>query len=241
MEKGNLSPDGPILGILRLDCEPFDIPGLIACNDTFPFARRCKVVKGATVEKMTSGCQELVDPILKAARELEGEGAAAIMGECGFMSLFQKPLQESVNVPVFTSSLLLVPLVYKMIPPSQRIGIITFRSDSLGEAHFQGSGWSSNDIPITVYGVEDQSAWQLILTPEHPYHGNDLERQLMDVCKRLVRKNKDLGAIVLECAIMPVWAHNIQAETGLPVFDITTLANLVYESFSRKPFLRKQA
>lgn len=235
--------DSLLFGILGLDAKPFDvpggIPGLVACEDTFPFPRKVQVVTGGTVEKMTSGSKELRDPIIDAARELEREGVVAIMGTCGFMSLFQPDLQESVNVPVYTSSLLLVPLVYRMIPKGKRVGILTFRADYLSEAHFRGAGWSSDEIPIVVAGVEDQSAWQLILTPEHPFHGEDLERQLMDVCRKLVRDNTDLGAVVLECAIMPIWAHKIQAETGLPVSDITTLANLMYEGFSRKPFVRK--
>lgn len=229
-----------IFGILRLDVEPFDVPGCIACNDTFPFPRKCKVVTGATVQKMTSGHKELEGPMIDAARELEREGVVAIMGECGFMALFQEVLQKNISIPVFTSSLLLVPWVYRMIPEGKRIGILTFRASHLSEAHFRGAGWSSKEIPIVVAGVEDQSAWKLILTPEHPYHGEDLERQLMDVCRRLVRDNPDLGALVLECSIMPIFAHKIQAEAGLPVFDITTLANMMYESFSRKPFARKQ-
>ncbi|NIT78885.1 MAG: aspartate/glutamate racemase family protein, partial [Thermoplasmata archaeon] len=62
----------------------------------------------------------------KAARELEREGVDAIMGDCGFMALFQKALQESVRVPVFSSSLLLVPLVARMIPEGKRVGILTY-------------------------------------------------------------------------------------------------------------------
>lgn len=78
------------------------------------------------------------------------------------------------------------------------------------------------------------------MTPEHPFHGEDLEKQLMDVCRKFVRDHQDLGALVLECAMMPIWAHKIQAEAGIPVFDITSLANLMYESFLRKPFARRQ-
>ena len=231
----------PVFGVLRLDVEPFDVPGCVACADTFPFPRRYKKVKGSTVERMTSGDRRLEGPMIKAARELESEGVVAIMGECGFMALFQRVLQRNVSIPVFTSGLLLVPWVHRMIPEGKRIGILTFRSNTLTEAHFQGSGWSSKEIPIVVAGVEDQEAWKIVLTPEHPYHAEDLERQLMDVCRRLVRDNRDLGALVLECSVMPVFAHRIQAETGLPVFDITTLADMMYGSFSRKPFARRQA
>jgi Asp/Glu/hydantoin racemase len=51
-----------------------------------------------------------------------------------------------------------------------------------------------------------------------------------------MRNNPDIGAFVLECAVMPVFADRIQEETGLPVFDITSLANMMVESLRRKPF-----
>ncbi|MGI6574879.1 MAG: aspartate/glutamate racemase family protein [bacterium] len=50
------------------------------------------------------------------------------------------------------------------------------------------------------------------------------------VARRLVAENPDVGAIVLECTNMPPYARDIQAATGLPVFDIVTLVNMVYHS-----------
>ena len=44
-----------------------------------------------------------------------------------------------------------------------------------------------------------------------------------------------LGAIVLECTNMPPYAKAIHEATGLPVYDITTLANYVMDGAARKP------
>ncbi len=227
----------PVLGVLMLDtANPFDVPGCLACDDTFSFPVKRRVIQGATVDKMTSGCEDLHGPMIEAARALEREGVDAILGDCGFTALFQKDLQESVGVPVFTSSLLFVPLASRIIPKGKRVGILTYRANFLSEAHFQGVGWRSKDIPIAVAGVQNQSAWKLFATPAHPFHREDLERQLMDVCRGLIRDYPDVGAIVFECTVMPPFAHVIQAETGLPVFDITMFASMVAEGFNRKPF-----
>ena len=83
------------------------------------------------MEKMTSCRAELEEPITEAAQDLEREGVDAIIGNCGFMALFQKVLQECVKVPVFTSSLLLVPLIARSLPKGRRVGILTFRKDYL--------------------------------------------------------------------------------------------------------------
>ncbi len=40
----------------------------------------------------------------------------------------------------------------------------------------------------------------------------------------------EIGAIVLECTNMPPYRADIQALTGVPVFDITTLVRMVHEA-----------
>jgi Asp/Glu/hydantoin racemase len=225
-----------LIGILSLDCEPFLVPGLLTCEKTFSFPRLSKVVKGATVQKATTHSEDLESAFVQAARELEQEGVAAIIGDCGFMALFQKVVQESVNIPVAMSSLLLVPLVARMSPHGKKVAILTFRADSLNESHFRACGWSSRDIPILVEGVEDQWAWAAISTPERPFHRPELEQQLLEVVRSMKRKHPDLGSIVLECTVMPPFAHEIQRELHVPVYDTTLLANFLVESLCRKPF-----
>jgi len=48
------------------------------------------------------------------------------------------------------------------------------------------------------------------------------------VARRLVSEHPDVGAIVLECTNMPPYAADIQRETGLVVFDIVSLVNMVH-------------
>jgi hypothetical protein len=49
----------------------------------------------------------------------------AITTSCGFLVKFQRELAAAVSVPVFTSSLLLVPFVHRLLAPGRRIGILT--------------------------------------------------------------------------------------------------------------------
>ena len=41
-------------------------------------------------------------------------------------------------------------------------------------------------------------------------------------------EHPEIGAIVLECTNMPPYAADVQAATGLPVFDITGLIRMVH-------------
>jgi Asp/Glu/hydantoin racemase len=49
------------------------------------------------------------------------------------------------------------------------------------------------------------------------------ERDVVEAGKQLVAKNPDVGAIVLECTNMPPYAAALQAEVGLPVYDIYSM------------------
>ena len=228
-----------VVGILMLDCAHSDVPGCAGSDATFPFAVKRAIVPGATVERMTGGGADLEDEVLRTAQALEASGVDAVMGDCGFMAVFQQALQARLRVPVLTSSLLLVPLIAATLPRGSRIGILTYRAGTLGEIQFRAAGWSARDIPVAVAGVDDQRAWQVLAEPEHPFPLEELEAELLGVCRDLVRRHGQLGAILLECTVMPPFAHRIQDALDVPVFDITSLAGLVGGAMARTPFTKR--
>jgi Asp/Glu/hydantoin racemase len=58
------------------------------------------------------------------------------------------------------------------------------------------------------------------------------------VARRLVGEHPDVGAIVLECTNMPPYADDIRRETGLPVFDITSLVRMTHDALAASLFPR---
>lgn len=95
---------------------------------TFDFPVRLHVVKGIDVStrlRLFSGSTEFIKPFVQATKQLEEIGVKAITSNCGFIVQYQDIISNSVNIPVFTSSLLQIPLVYKMLKKDQIIGILT--------------------------------------------------------------------------------------------------------------------
>ena len=71
---------------------------------------RSRVVHGASPQRVVREADPaLLQPFIDAARALVNEGAAAITTSCGFLVRWQAALQAAVPVPVWTSSLLLLP------------------------------------------------------------------------------------------------------------------------------------
>src|SRR5919201_2821438 len=116
--RGGFNQYGFTIGILMLDTRFPRIPGDMGHAATFDFPVRYHRVTGAEPHRVVrGGAAGLLEAFVAGARELEREGIGAITTNCGFLSTFQRELAAAVSVPVFTSSLLLVPLVHRMLRP----------------------------------------------------------------------------------------------------------------------------
>lgn len=232
---------GHSIGIIMLDCSFPRIPGDIGNATTFDFPVLYKVVKGVPSQKIIDERDEkYLQPFILAARELERDGVKAITTSCGFLSVFQQVLSQAVKIPLFASSLILVPLVYEMVGRRGKVGIITANSNLLSEDHFKGVGWSSKDIPIAIASTHQCEEFNkgLFLKGEAPPEMNvsKIEDEIVTLVKQLIVKEPDVKALVLECTNLPPFTPAIQNETGLLIFDIVTLAKMVHEAATRNVF-----
>jgi Asp/Glu/hydantoin racemase len=236
--RGGKPTYGHQVGILMMDTAFARIPGDIGNATTFEFPVQFRLINGSSNDRIVwERDRSLLRPYIEAAQELERSGVRAITTSCGFLAMFQPELAASVSVPLFTSSLLLVPLVSRMIRPDQKVGILTADSTALDETHFNATGWSATDIPVVLEGMQDRSAfWAAYPKNAIEYDVDAVEADMSDAARRLVREHPDVGAIVLECTNMAPYAHVVQEVTRLPVFDVQTLTNFVYEATHRAPY-----
>jgi len=227
--RGGFNQYGVTVGILMLDTRFPRIPGDMGNAATFPFPVRYHRVSGADPDLVVRrGAEGLLPAFVDGARALEGEGVGAITTNCGFLVKYQQALAAAVRVPVFTSSLLLVPLVHRLLPAGRRVGVMTVNAGTLGPEHLRGAGIGS-EIPIAVVGMETEKEFTRVLLGDELELDVDAAREEhVRVARRLVSDYPDVGAIVLECTNMPPYSPDIQRETGLPVFDIVSLVTMVH-------------
>jgi len=96
---------GEDIGIIMLDSYTPFIQGDVGNAKTFDFPVRYHVVKGLTVEMALGKDTKMVQKIIDAATELAAQGVKAITADCGYLVIHQKEVAQSVEVPVFLSSL----------------------------------------------------------------------------------------------------------------------------------------
>lgn len=225
------------IGVICLDTSYTKIPGHIRNRATFGFPVVYHVVSGATPERVvTQPDPALLEPFTDAAVQLEAAGVKAITSACGFLALFQAELASSVRIPVYSSSLLQVPMVHRMLGSGRTVGILTANASSLSPAHLAGAG--AQGVPVRIAGMAEQPEFREVILEgqRDDLDPRRLGSEVAGVAERLVRANPDVGALVLECTDLVPFARDIQARTGVPVFDIVTLTGLVQASLSRRPF-----
>jgi hypothetical protein len=219
------------IGVLCLETTFTKIVGHIRNPATFGFEVRYKVVPGATPERLvTQGDPRLLAPFIEAARELEAGGAAAITSGCGFLVLFQRELAAAVGVPLYSSSLLLLPMVHRMLRPDQKVGLLVASEDALTGRHLAAIGGDS--VPVSVAGLAGQPEFREVIM-SGARDELDVGRLREEVLTQAARLDPAVGAVIIECTDLAPFAGDIRDRLGVPVFDIVTLTDMVYRTLTR--------
>ncbi|RBW63398.1 aspartate/glutamate racemase family protein [Ruegeria sp. A3M17] len=228
---------GASIGVLCLESYFPKPPGHIKNPSSLPFPVLYEMIDGVTVPTLLNNpSPELLAPFIEGAKRLEAEGVRAITGSCGFLALFQKELAAAVSVPVFASSLIQVPLAFHMTGANAPVGVLTADASALTPRHFEGVGASG--VPVAVKGLEDTTEFaEVILRNTRTRMDTDLiETEALDAARSLVLEAPDIRSLVLECTDLPPYASRLQEELRLPVFDLTTLAQMAHAVTTRAPY-----
>src|SRR5210317_602615 len=140
---GGYPYSGEAIGILMFDNRRYPMaPGDVGNASSYDYPVRLKVVAGLDwypphADEWGDPRPSEVDLLVDAARELEREGVRAIVTCCGFFSTVQDELAAAVSIPVFTSPLLLLPLLLRIIAPARRIGVFTASRAHLDDGFFR--------------------------------------------------------------------------------------------------------
>lgn len=228
---GGYTTYGQEIGILMLDTVFPRLPGDIGNARSYPgIPVRYKIVKSVGSSRIMGKEpeRETLRLFIDAAKELEQEGVKAITTSCGFLSAYQRELADAVRVPVFTSALMLAPLVHAMINRGRVIGILTERAWNMNENHFNKAGWSSREIPVRVTGMPEGSPFPAVfIDGAREAELEVLEECMAEMTRRHMREHPDTGALIFECTNFGPFSRLVQEIAGVPVFGINQLLEYI--------------
>ena len=242
--KGGKQYYGEAIGIAILDGLSYAmIPGDVGNASTYDFPVRIKAIKGLNDNPYPPIIDEqghYTDAVCKTiagVKELAGEGVRAVVTCCGFFSLVQDLLSKEVEVPVFTSPLMLVPLISRLIGSEREIGIITASKELLTRPFFEAVGVREAH-PLVIAGLEESSEFYATHMggPKEDLDVDLLRSEVVETARCLAANNPKMGALLLECTTLPSFSADIQKATGLPVFDYICFINMLYQSVVQKRY-----
>lgn len=236
--QGGRTTYGMAVGVLMLDTVFPRIPGDIGNATTFRYPVCYHIVQGASTDRIMAEEPDpgLIEPFITGARLLEKMGVRLITTSCGFLGPFQPYLSEAVNIPVITTALIQVPTVSAMVG-GRKVAVLVEKAHIMTENHFQGAGWSSNEMPVVVHGMPEDAYFPTVFIGNNPEA--DIERLAADMTalgKSLVAAHPDVGAVVCECTNFVPFNRALQQVVKVPVFDIVTLVHSVCDAAVRQRF-----
>jgi hypothetical protein len=234
---------GESIGILLFDGRRYPaLPGDVANASSYDFPVRLKVAKGVfevpiPPELWIDG-QPPENALLMrdAAIELRNDGVRAIITACGFFVSLQDYLAQAAGIPVFTSPLILVPLLSRMLG-NRKLGILTASKAMLDETFLRTAG-VTEQMNIVIQGIEESSEFyathmggKRIEMDIHLF-----QSEIVGIAGRFVAAHPDMGGMLVECSNLPTFSADIQAKTGIPIFDYIGFARFLHTSVVQSPY-----
>ncbi len=227
---------GISVGILQLRAVLPMVPGHIANGTTFDFPLLYRemlppnpyTIMALDPEEDADFLQEAV----KACRWLELQGVRAIIGNCGFFGTFQRAIQERIDTPFFSSSLVQLPTILTCLPSSKKVGVVTANGPVLEEAPaIENCGVSAEDKKnrVVIAGAEGPEFTKVLGQTGEPFDVQKLEEEIVAAARGIVERDKDIGAVLLECTELAPAAYAVQNAVRVPVYDYSTLIRFVQD------------
>jgi len=232
---------GVSIGLLQFQANLPMIPGNMGNATTFDFPMAYREMNAENVYDVmsTTPVDRFTDSAVEACKWLEMQGVRAIIGNCGFWGHYQIAVQERIDTPFFSSSLMMLPMMVRCLPKNQKVGVITANGPLLSEgAAIENCGLSLDLMKerVVIEGCEDDLEFARAMAVQGIYNPAKFEQDVLAGIKRLLKKDKDIGIILLECTELSPHAHAVQRLVNMPVWDYTSMTRWIESGMARTPF-----
>ncbi len=232
---------GVAIGLIQFRANLPMAPGNMGNATTFDFPMLYREMNSDHVLDVMADppTQNFTEGAIEAAKWLELQGVRAIIGNCGFWGNYQNVVQEQINTPFFSSSLMQLPMMVRSMPRNKKVGVLTANGPLLQEVRaIENCGLSPQDKAdrIVIEGCENDKAFAEAMTCNGKLNPARMEADILEATKRLLKKEKNIGAILLECTELSPHAVAVQNLVHMPVWDYTTMTQWIYSGAVRRPF-----
>lgn len=190
---------------------------------TWPVPTAFAVAPGATARRTLDAHPAAAEGLLTALGQLRGH-CRVVITDCGFFWAARRALSDLPDPPLLSSGLELLELAARMT--DRPIGILTFSAPSLEPL--------LSDHPLRdrlrVVGFSDLSQWAAFDCEDYATNRRWTLAEFRDQMLQRIGEELDggslaqVGALVIECSLMPQFGREIRELSGLPVLDSASAA-----------------
>jgi len=232
---------GVTIGLVQFQANLPMIPGNMGNATTFDFPMAYREMNAENVYDVmsTTPVKRFTDAAVEACNWLEMQGVRAIIGNCGFWGHYQIAVQERIDTPFFSSSLMMLPMMVRCLPKNQKVGVITANGPLLSEGvAIENCGLSMDLMKerVVIEGCENDPEFARAMAVQGAYNPVKFEQDVLAGVTRLMKKDPDIGVILLECTELSPHAHAVQRLVNLPVWDYTSMTRWIESGMARTPF-----
>ncbi len=244
---GGSALQGYSVGIMKFEGRRYPLPpGDVASPLSYPFPvliREIPDVVDNPYPPLTNddgSYTDVVQRCIDAAQQLEADGVDSIAMCCGFFSLIQSVIAASVNIPVLTSPLIMIPIIHQMIKPDQSVVVVTASKKLLSSEFFSAVGVDINHR-VVVAGLDDSAVFYSMCMggTAISYETDDLRDDVVRSIQQAKQENQNIAAVLLECTTLPPYAADISAQLNLPVFDFIACVEWMQRALSPSRYQRQ--
>jgi hypothetical protein len=235
-QKPRQSIAGFPVGIIVADEEMNLLPGNVANARTFEFPVLYEILEGIGARRVMEGDPAIGEMVVEAGERLIRRGVRAVTGACGSFANYQQLAASRLEVPVFLSVMLQVPMILAGLRDDQKVGVIAASAAALTPTVFDQCGIRDPDRLVIEGAMQFDSLMQMASYIQD-FDSQQLSDDLCGLAADMVRKNPEIAAFVLQCSDLPPFASAIQQTVPLPVYDMTSLVEWAARACQRTQYL----
>ena len=232
--QGGVTVAGYTVGILCLRSAHPLLPGNVQHAQSFDAPVLYHVIDLEDPWPMMRGEPQVADMLAEGVAALARQGVRAVAGACGSFGYYQKTVAAAAPVPVFLSILTQLPFLLQAMPREARIAVIPAVGESMNARIYEQCG-IDDPSRLHVAPMRGRPVFDALLDDGTMRDVEALRRETVE-CAVAAAREPGVAAILIQCSELPPFAADIQAATGLPVFDMTTLIRWLALATNCQPY-----
>ncbi len=232
--QGGVTVAGYTVGILCLRSNHPLLPGNVQHAQSFDTPVLYHVIELDDPWPMMRGEPQVAEMLAEGVAALARQGVRAVAGACGSFGYYQKVVAATAPVPVFLSILTQIPFLLQSLPREARIAVIPAVGESMNARIYEACG-IEDPSRLHIAPMRGRLVFDALLDDSTMHDVEALRREMIE-CAVTAAREPGVAAILLQCSELPPFAADIQAATGLPVFDMTMLIRWLALTTNCQPY-----